>query len=427
MTVASESLPLGDRIRSFRERLSSLIPTRVLGRDIDRRTPIGCAVAIVIGLILLWTAHFDAGRPDVFYLADAFLKGKTWLDRPLGPDDVIPLHGHYYVPFAPFPSILFMPLMLFISPVTAHSWEPIINSTLAAVDAALMWWLAARIGVERVRDRLWLTILLVLGTDIWWVVVRGGVWHTGHLVATMLTLAALIECFGKRRPFLIGLLAGAAFLTRAPVIFALVFYAYVVIRDRDLRTAAGRKQAFFDLFELGSGVLPSFVFFLWYNQVRFGSPFESGYELATLPGWLAALRDQGLFSLSHVPRNWDFFILKGPVYYDQYPFFKPNSIGNSILFTSPALLLALFAGWRKAVSWALAAAFVLILLPNLLYYGGGWYQFGFRYALDAVPFAMALCALALTRRSAGIFWWLVLAFSVYVNFAGADFWAYHGF
>ena len=35
--------------------------------------------------------------------------------------------------------------------------------------------------------------------------------------------------------------------------------------------------------ELGLGVLPAIVSFFAYNQVRFGTPFESGYALATLP------------------------------------------------------------------------------------------------------------------------------------------------
>ena len=70
------------------------------------------------------------------------------------------------------------------------------------------------------RDRLALALLLGFSTQIWWVTTRGGVWHTGHLVATILTLLLLIELFGKRRALLMGLLVGAAFLTRAPVAFA---------------------------------------------------------------------------------------------------------------------------------------------------------------------------------------------------------------
>jgi hypothetical protein len=383
-------------------------------------------VAAVIGLILYSTTGFDAGRPDVFWLSEAFLKGTAMLPQQMGRWDVIPWQGGYYLPFPPFPSILFMPLMVFISPEQATDWEPVINCGLAALGAALLWWLAARVGVERIRDRVWLVVLLALGTNMWWVVVRGGVWHTGHLVATMLTLMALIECFGRRRPLLVGLLAGAAFLTRPPVVFGLLFYAWLLTRDRSLKTGAGRRTIARDWFVLGLGVAPSIAFFFAYNQARFGSPLESGYELALLPAWLASLRDQGLFSLSHLGRNWDYFMLRLPQRMDAFPFFKPDPQGNSILFTSPALLLALRANWRTATTWALALTFAAVMLPNLLYYGGGWLQFGYRYALDAVPFALVLCALALRRRGATLFWWGVLAFCVFVNAAGV-WWAYQGF
>ena len=57
--------------------------------------------------VVYWlsTASFDAGRGDFFYLADAFLHGRTWLDFAPGPNDVISVGGRFYVPFAPFPAI----------------------------------------------------------------------------------------------------------------------------------------------------------------------------------------------------------------------------------------------------------------------------------------------------------------------------------
>ena len=425
-TAPSATAP-ADLAGRLEARLVALIPDPLRfpgGRQIDWRGPIGLLVAAVAGSVFFASAGFDAGRPDLFYLADAFWHGRTWLSYPLGPDDVIPLLGRYYVPFPPFPAIMFMPLMLLISPETAHAYEPLINSTLAAIDIGLVWMLAARIGVDRKLDRLWLALLLGFSTAIWWVTVRGGVWHTGHLVATMLTLAALIEAFGRRRPLLIGLLIGAAFLTRPPVIFGLFFFAIVLTLDRSIRTPQGRRSIARDWLLLAVGVAPSIAFYFWYNDVRFGSPLESGYQLATLPAWLASLRDQGLFSLSHLARNWDYFMLDLPKQISGFPWFRPDGLGMSILVTSPGLLMAFRANWRNRLSWALAIAFVLVMVPNLLYYGGGWLQYGFRYALDAIPFAIALCAIALTRNRAGLIWWLVLAFGLLVG-AGGVYWAYN--
>ena len=65
------------------------------------------------------------------------------------------------------------------------------------------------------------------------------------------------------------------------------------------------------------------------------------------------------------------------------------------------------------------------LVPSLLYYGGGWLQFGYRYALDAIPFAVALCGMAVAARGGiGLGWKVLIAFGVLVNAAGV-YWAYH--
>ncbi|HSL77848.1 MAG TPA: hypothetical protein VK867_12955, partial [Candidatus Limnocylindrales bacterium] len=90
---------------------------------------IGLAVA-ALSVVLYWLAdrRFDAGRGDFFYLADAFLHGRTWLATALGSADVIPIGGRFYVPFAPFPAIALMPLVAVIGPVTADQLESGINA-----------------------------------------------------------------------------------------------------------------------------------------------------------------------------------------------------------------------------------------------------------------------------------------------------------
>jgi hypothetical protein len=430
-------------------------------------------VVVSFGIYLLCNRTFNAGRGDLLFLADAFLNGRTWLTRALGPYDNVVIDGRVYVPFGPFPAILAIPLVALVGPAKADTWQPILNAGLAALDVGLAWALAARIGVPRLRDRFWLAILLGFSTAIWWVTTRGGVWHTGHLVASMLTLLALIELFGERRAWLVGLLAGAAFLTRAPVIFAMPVYALWFLSGRPRRpdpapmaadswqtietsgvgtigrggavgrggiawpggwsglaAAVERKQGRFatwpirDWAGLAIGFLPALVFFLWYNDVRFGSPFESGYGLAGVPPFLVPIRQQGLFSIAHLGMNLDYLLWHLPKLIPDFPFFRPDGLGMSILLTSPGLLLAVRAPWRDPRARLLAAGFVLTLLPSLFYYGGGWLQFGYRYALDAIPFAIALAALAAMKRGVGLGWWILLVIGLLVNAAGV-YWAYH--
>jgi hypothetical protein len=371
---------------------------------------------------------FSSGRPDFYYLADAFLNGRTWLSAGtlLGPWDVVVRDGRTYVPFAPFPAFVFLPLVAAAGRAVAISWEPGVTALLSGAGVGLCWILAGRLGVSRTRDRIWVVVLFGFSTVTWWITIRGGVWHEGQLVTTILTFLGLIEAFGRRRPLLLGLLAGAAFLSRAPLLFALPFWAWAVLpRQGDRGWEGGRHPGVARRWVLlALGFAPAFVFALWYNAVRFGSPFESGYALAALPAWLDAQRAQGLFSPVHIPMNIDYFLLRLPALRSTFPFFKPDWLGMSVLLTSPGLLLAIRADWREARSWALLAAAVLVLIPSLLYYGGGWLQFGYRYFLDSVPFVMALVALAAARVGVGWLWRLLIVFGVLVNLASA-YWVYH--
>lgn len=406
---------------------------------VDRATMLGFAL-VAVSAVLYWLANrfFDAQRGDFFYLADAFLHGRTWLTVQLGPYDVIPIAGRFYVPFAPFPAVALMPLVLLIGPVRADQIESGVNALLAAVAVGMCWWTLGRTGVARLSERAWLTVLFGFSTQILWVTTRGGVWHTGHLIATILTFACLVELFGRRRAWLIGLCAGAAFLTRAPLAFAVPFYALLLhptVDERslsDIRTEAGayivrRRDAipWRQWLQLGVGVAPAVIFFFAYNQIRFGTALESGYALATLPDWLERQRAIGLFSLAHMPMNVDYFLLHLPRPLAGWPFIRPDGLGMSVLLTSPGLLYALRADWRQTRTWWLAAAAVAVLIPTLLYYGGGWLQYGYRYFLDSAPFVIALCGLAAAEREGiGWGWKALIALGVAVMAIGV-YWAYN--
>jgi hypothetical protein len=407
---------------------------RTLAERFDWPVRLGIGVTI-LAAVVYWLSNrmFDATRGDFFYLADAFLHGRVWLDVRLGYQDVIVRNGHILVPFAPFPAIALMPIVAIFGPVIADQWETGINAALAASTVGLAWWFAGRAGVRSLVDRFFLCLLLGFSTQIWWVTTRGGVWHTGQLIATILTLACLIELWGSRRAWLIGLLAGAAFLTRAPLAFAIPFYALLLAADRIWEP---RRWPWGAWVSLAAGVLPSLAFFFWYNAARFGSPFESGYGLALLPDWLEQQRKLGLFSTAHIAMNLDYLFLKVPRRIGVFPFFQPDGLGMSIFITSPGLLYAVRARWRESRSWWLAGAALFVLIPTLLYYGGGWLQYGYRYALDSIPFVWALCVLAAVRdedgqasvglegSAIGLGWKFLILIGVVVGLGGV-YWAYN--
>ncbi|MFI5258674.1 MAG: hypothetical protein ACHQ01_03570 [Candidatus Limnocylindrales bacterium] len=391
---------------------------------------VGLVALMAAFVVFFWSARgFDAGRPDFFYLADAFLHGRTWLDRAFRPYDVVVVGARVYVPFAPFPAFVLAPLVALVGPMSASSWEPVINSLLAVTGLALLWRLSGRLGVASLTDRVWLLALFGFSTATWWATLRGGVWHTGQLLASILTFLGLLEAFGRRRPLVMGLLAGAGFGSRATLLAALPYWGWRSllgsVREHlpsGLADVAGytvRRAAL-----LVTGVAPALLFAVWYNAVRFGNPLESGYGLAAIPPFLEVSRELGVFSLAHLGMNLDYFLwhLGQPI--PDFPWFKPDGLGMSVFLTSPGLLLAVRADWRNRETVALALTALLVLVPSLLYYGGGWVQLGYRYALDSFPFVMALCAMAAARRGIGRWWKVLIVVGVVVNLYGV-YWTYN--
>ncbi len=384
---------------------------------------IGAVVVCLVGFVVYVSARWaDVGRPEFFYLADALLHGRTWLDQSFGIYDFVQNGSRFYVPFAPFPALGLAPLVALVGPASAARAEALIDAALVMASLALLWRLAGRVGVERPTARAWLVVLFGLSTATWWIAMRGGVWHTGQLFASVLTFGALLEAHGRRRPLVLGLLGGAGFLSRPTLAAAFPYWAWRSLPEwgRTRLVVAVRQLGL-----LGLGAAPAILFALWYNASRFGNPLESGYAIAVLPPFLEAQRAEGMFSLRHIPMNLRYLFLEVPGLVPRFPFIAPDGLGLSILLTSPGLLLAVRANWRRSETLLLGLTALLVLIPSLLYYGGGWFQYGYRYALDAIPFVMAICALAAAKRSIGRRWQALILIGVVVNFLGV-LWNYFG-
>jgi hypothetical protein len=182
---------------------------------------------------------------------------------------------------------------------------------------------------------------------------------------------------------------------------------------------------------IGLGLaIPALLLFT-YNYQRFGSPLESGYGLAKLGGDITKVaRSYGLFSIVHVPKNLFMMLLQGPLPWQNendpvlsFPYIWPSPWGMGLLYTTPALIF-LFRGLRSRLSQPLTQAcllgFVGVAIPTVLYYGVGWIQFGYRYALDFMPFLIILAALGFRR---GMSRWAValVLIGVAVNLWGSAF------
>jgi len=232
-------------------------------------------------------------------------------------------------------------------------------------------------------------VFAMWGTNLWFAAADGRAWYLAHSLAALLASVALLAALDGRPAWLVGALVGATALARPPVALAAFGLALLVARRRGAPLPRVALSG-------ALGLAPFAVALAVYDQLRFGSPFETGYAA------LAAgdpFYPDGLFSLSYVPRHFYAMVMQAPEFVaGSFPLFAlPSWIGVSLLLTSPAFLYA-FAARRRAEILPLALAALLPLLVNVTHGTIGFAQFGYRFSLDSQPFLLPLVAMGACLR-----------------------------
>ena len=368
-------------------------------------------VGIVFGIYYLTNSTPLQWYKHYVYEAQAFLDGRVDLQGfPSYYQDLVNYNGKFYLPSPPVPAIVLIPAVAIWGTGTD---EVRISMLIAAVSVALVWILLGRMNVTGWKRWL-LTILFGFGTVEWAAAITGTTWFFAEIVAVFFLLLALIEYFGKKRAVLIGLLLGLAALSRLPVVVGGVFFLAMLYKDGGLRRSA--------LFAAGLAV--PLAFYGYFNYLRFGNPFQTGYSGHAYAAYFAAdIQQYGMFSLHYIPKQLYTMFLMSPEYIPYFPFVKPLPDGMSILLTTPAILYVLKAKFNESVNlWALLAM-VGIMVPIVVWFSTGWVQFGYRYALDFLPFLLILIASG-TGRTVSKTMVVLVALSVAVNLWGA-LWVVH--
>ena len=377
------------------------------------------------------TAGVSLGRHSLashfVYLADSFLHGQLALRHvPDPPYDLTLFDGRWYVSFPPLPALLMMPGVALWG--LAFS-DVAFSVVLGALNVALFYAALNRVGHLSRRSRLWLCVLLGLGTPLWYCAALGSVWYTAHVLAVTCLCLYVREALGENRPWAAGLWLGLGFLARAPVVLAFpLSWALAVTKQPDV----WRRARFFVTFGLGAA--PALLGQAAYNWARFGNPLEFGYRWMNSPETLVARQATwGQFSLHFLPENLYTMLLRPPMLSFSSNSWRvtPDPWGMGFLITCPVLFLAFRALWSarcKRLTWGLALSAALVSLPSLLYFNTGSLQFGYRFALDWLPLWIVLLALALVNLRHGgrrAFEYLV-AWSVLMHLWGV-LWIYPNF
>jgi hypothetical protein len=402
----------------------------------------------MLSLTLYWGAAWYFGNtttPDVAYfnhLAAAFLQGRTDLASPPSTHDLTNDAGRWYVPFPPLPALLMLPWVWAFGVTSLNTvfFCALFGAANVVLVDRVLTALSDR-GWSRLSasDNLWLTALFGLGSVHWYMATIGSVWFVAQIcTVTFVALAiwlALVLYPGPRGALLAGFALALAMLARPTVALTWPLLVGIAAMHYRRNGAPGQFLSWrgwlcqFEARSLLAWVLLSVGplllavgSLLWYNQIRFADPLDFGYLTENVAEKLVAdLRRYGQFHLHYLPKNFWAMWLAGPVWQEEANGWVPDGEGMSLLLTTPALIY--LARARRCDPLILGAwlAVGLLIIPLLLYYNTGWYQFGYRFSLDFMLPVMVLLAVAAGRRISGPLRLLIVV-GLMVNLGGVIWW-----
>lgn len=373
-------------------------------------------------LLALWPMiDVSLGGDHYVFLAHRLVAGRLDVDNlPQIYGDYVMSHGHKYLPFGPLPAVLLIPFL----PLLNVGMPMVVAGYFFSVINVVLFYRVMKVAGIADERRHWAGLLYFCGTPYLSVTLVGISTYFAHVVVTTFLLFAVWEALGRRRTPLVGLYLGLAAASRLTALFTFPFFIWMLWPTR----ASGDRNFSFaaQLSTLVGGLVVPLLLVFWYNYARFGNPIETGFGKAVLySDVLYKARLAGLFSIAHIPKNLFMMLLQGPQLVGgdntavlRFPYIEPSRWGMGLFFASPALLYVFRAPRNDRLVQACWLATIATMVPLITYYGIGYVQFGYRYALDFMPFLTLLAARGLpapmTVRARGL-----VAVSVIINIWGA--------
>ncbi|MEK7536552.1 MAG: hypothetical protein AAB559_02090, partial [Patescibacteria group bacterium] len=319
-----------------------------------------------------WYDHY-------LYLTKSIIQGRV--DIPNLPSfyhDKLIFDDKTYIPFPPGASFLLIPFVFLNENITQQQ----VSIFIGAIDIVLIYLLLLNFTTK--KNSIILSIFFGFGTSFFWSAIVGTTWFFAHVAAIFFLTISLLFHF-KQKYFWSGIFFAFSALTRIPLILSGVFYLSRLFKQ---------KKKFI------SFLVGAFIFvpiFLFYNFLRFGDIFETGYEIIYKQYKSSGIKysvgeNFGYFNYKNIPLHlYTFFVM--PPIFDPLRGLKPSPFGMGILFTSPLLFIALKPKFKKGIELEAIITAVICAIPSFFHYAQGWVQFGYRFVLDFIVFLMIVLAL----------------------------------
>lgn len=383
---------------------------------------------LILWLFFLFVYLFVSGKGTFHWETTAknywSLQVRSFLDGHINltllPKDTYDLSifkGKSYLYWPPLPAIFVLPFVL-IWGIKAS--DIFYTAFWASFPPVLLYMVLEKARKSRIipdlSDRIifLLTLFFAFGTVYFYLSVLGTVWFTSQITTMIVFLLSLYFLFSGN--FLISIFFFClSFWGRTILVIALPLYLFFLFQKRnnhDMPKIVVKGSAM---------VVISILLFGLYNYLRFGNPMENGLALQNFNSrWLSDIKSYGLMNIRYLPHNFEYLFLKPIGISAEFPFIVANPEGNSIFATSP-LFFALFSLFtirklkknHKNLFVFLFTSFI-IMMPQLVYYGTGWFQFGYRYSLDFLPLWILSLAFTVDLLPQNLFY-LLFGVSIIIN------------
>jgi hypothetical protein len=171
------------------------------------------------------------------------------------------------------------------------------------------------------------------------------------------------------------------------------------------------RAVFIDCLMFSAPIVVIAALQLWFNYARFDDPLVFGHEYLQIR-WQQRIEEWGLFNYHYFSKNLAVFLTSMPWILDRRPYVTISLHGLALWVTTPNLLWLLWPRRVDVRMVGLTLAALGIAVLDLCYQNSGWIQFGYRFALDYMPFLIVLLALGKRRFGPGFYACMLVAIAV---------------
>lgn len=355
------------------------------------------AIALAFLCILLFAALHSlqnssplAPSPYNSYTLQAlrWRAGDTALEQDVPHLELAIYKGRYFVSFPPVPSV---PIYFLTFIFGENVPDALLTEAYLLAACLLFYVLLARRFAPLAA--LLLSFLFCFASSLAPIAVSGAVWHQAQALAFLCIAAALCLMDGGHPTPALFCYALSVGCRPFDVLYFVPLFGLYFIKHRPFKAAV---KKLWPGITLGLAVAACYAL---YNFIRFDAPLEFGHN--HLPEF--SFQGGTQFSLTHIARNAQTFLTALPFEQTDTGALTFRNFGFSLFLANPALLLLLLSALYTLVRRRFTLRHAAILLPFMLHTllllshrTVGGYQWGARYFIDCIPYAILWLSLSET-------------------------------